>query len=110
GKPVGATSTARPRQRGDIARHTRRLLVLERPRLVPPTLHLEVGRCLHLELPGALVDPCPELVEIEYQDVAQTLDPGLDEQLVLCGPEARKIQHQGLVTPLADVRGVGTDL
>src|SRR3954470_8474571 len=65
------TRARRPRR--DETRSTRGLLVLERPGLVPPTLHPEIGRRFHVELARALVDPCPEFVKVEIKDVAQTL-------------------------------------
>ena len=45
----------------------------------------------------------PEPVGVEVEDVAQALDAGLDEELVLVGPEAREVEHQRLVAPLQDV-------
>ena len=40
----------------------------------------------------------------------QPLDPGLDHQLVLIGPEAREVEHQRLVAPGQDVGRVGRHL
>ncbi len=52
----------------------------------------------------------PERVERKRQDVAESLDPCLDEELVLVRPETREIEHQGLVAPHEHVVGVGRDL
>ena len=52
----------------------------------------------------------PKVVEVELEDVVQTLDAGLDHQLVLVGPEAREVEHQRLVAPDQDVGRVGGDL
>ena len=51
------------------------LLVLERPRLVPPALEGEVGRRVDPELAGGAPDARAERVEVEVEDVAQPLDP-----------------------------------
>lgn len=51
-----------------------------------------------------------ERIEREREDVTQTFDPCLDEELVLVRPEARKVEHQRLVPPHQHVVGVGGDL
>src|SRR5215207_8280148 len=75
------------------------LLLVERPRLLPPGLEHEVGRWLPVELGRRPGEPLAEGVEVDLEQVAQPLDPGLDEQLVLRRAEAREVEEQCLVPP-----------
>src|SRR5687768_1336853 len=67
----------------------RALLVLERPRLVPPPFDHEVRRRVLLQLPCRATDALGEVLEAERQDVAEALDARLDQELVLGRPKAR---------------------
>src|SRR5215204_7501136 len=79
-------------------------LLLERPRLVPPTLDRQVARPLDPKLPCPAAEAFAELVEVQREDVPEPFDARLDHQLVLARPEARQIEHQGFVAPGQDVR------
>ena len=63
------------------------LLVLERLRLVPPTLEGEVAGRIGSKFPSGAPDATTEGFEVEVQDVLEAFDAGLDHQLVFIGPE-----------------------
>src|SRR5947199_1297633 len=67
------------------------LRLLERPRLLPPGLDHEVRRRLDADLRGCGGDPPAERVEVDREHVPESLDPGLDEQLVLVLAEPREV-------------------
>ena len=48
--------------------------------------------------------------QVEFEDVVETLDPGLDHELVLVRPEAGQVEHQRLVPPHQHVGRVRGDL
>src|SRR5207253_6894867 len=65
---------------------------------------------LHVELDGGPPDPVAEGVEVEGEDVPETVDPGLHQELMVVRAEAREVEHQRLVPPREDLVRVGADL
>src|SRR4029079_6929774 len=84
------------------ARTAPRASVLERPGLLPPAGDRQVRRRLHVQLQRGPMDPRPERVEIEAEDVGEAVDPALHQELMIIGPEARQVEHQRLVAPCED--------
>src|SRR3954447_4483541 len=113
-RPLTVSIPASSHARGTDVRRTPerrpRSLLLERPGLLPPAVHRQLVGRVDAELPGRPPKPFPEALGIERKDVAQPLDPRLDEQLVLVGTEAREVEHQRLVAPHQDVVGGRGDL
>src|SRR5215213_201426 len=116
-RPLRARSPSRARRRwsrghgsgdgspghGTYSPTANRSLLLERPRLLPPALNHQVRRGLGVELDRRSPQSLPERVEIEGEDVAQALDPGLDQELVLVRSKSSEIEQERLVAPGEDI-------
>ena len=61
------------------------------------------GGALPVQLGRGALDPLAELGQRQGQDVAQPVDPRLDQQLVLARAEPGEVEHQRLVAPRRDV-------
>ena len=69
----------------------RRLLVLERPRLVPPALEGEVAGRVHPEFGRGAPDALAERVEVEVEDVLEALDPAWIISWCSSGPKLARL-------------------
>src|SRR5215207_831553 len=85
-------------------------LLRERVCLVPPALDGEVIRRLDLQLVRAARQALAERLQVHREDVAKALEAALAEEAMLVGPEAREVQHLGLVPPQEDIVGRGVHL